>query len=278
MNLETHTAIPFTLAPTNHFLIEGKFNDTFARFILDSGAGRCCMGLQKANEMNLIMAESEHTAAGVGDGYMDRFEVAVPHLAIGNWQVENFAVAALDLSGVNRALEGIGEASVAGIIGADILLQFEAILNYQTLNLKLADSDYTPFECIRSNHAVIEVQLKNAPQGDSDKTRFIIDTGAGQTCIDLQLVENYGWTLKEIEEKATGIGSSSMPISTTTIPKVCFGDYDLFDYQMTIIDLGHVNQAFADMNVQPVDGIIGADVLLQYRGVIDCKGKKLLMV
>ena len=278
MNLETHTAIPFTIAPTNHFLVEGKFNNTFARFILDSGAGRCCMGLSKAAEMNLIMVESEHTAAGVGDGYMDRFEVVVPQLSIGNWKVEDFTVAGLDLTGVNRALEGIGEAPVAGIIGADILLQFEAVLNYQTLNFKLADSDFTSFECIRSNHAVIEVELNNMSQTDSEKTRFIIDTGAGQTCIDLQLVQNYGWALKEIDEKATGIGSSSMPISMTTIPKVCFGEYALFDYQMTIIDLGHVNKAFEEMNAQPVDGIIGADVLLQYKGVIDCKTKKLCLV
>ncbi len=273
MNIETHKAIPFTIAPTNHFLIEGQFNDHFARFILDTGAGRCCMGLSKAIEMNLIRTESEHTAAGVGEGYMERFEVQASQMSIGDWRVKDFTIAGLDLSGVNKALEGIGEGPVEGIIGADILLDFNAVLDYQTLQLALGNR--TSFECIRSNHAVIEVALGNGEQ--SEKTRFIIDTGAGQTCIDLQKAEQLGWTLKEMEDKATGIGSANMPISTTVIPKISFGDYALFDYQMTIIDLDHVNQAFSEMGAKTVDGIIGADVLLQYGGVIDCEFKKLYL-
>lgn len=271
MNIENHTVIPFSTIPTNHFIIEGRFNDTFARFILDTGAGKCCMSLNKAAEMNLIIEESNHTAAGVGEGYMERFEVTVPQMSIGDWQVENFAVAGLDLSGVNRALGSIGEGRVDGIIGADILLNYNAVMDYESLQITLKNQ--VSFESLLSNHVVIEVDLLN---GDSiEKSRFIIDTGAGQTCIDIQKAEKLDWALKKMEEKATGIGSASMPISTTLIPKISLGDFDIFEYNMTIIDLNHVNNAFAEMDIKPVDGIIGADVLLQYGGVIDC-GEKML--
>ena len=270
--LPNHTQIPFTISPTNHFLIEGKLNDSFARFILDTGAGRCCMGLSKAIDMDLVMAESEHTAAGVGDGYMDRFEVVVPQMRIGDWGIENFMVAGLDLSAVNQALGSVGERAVYGIIGADILLEYGVVLDYQERELMI-EGKKQPFERMVSNHIVVEVDLSE----EIENARFIVDTGAGQTCMDIQKAELLGWTLKEMEEKATGIGSTKMPISTSMVSKMGFGDFGIFEYSMTIIDLAHVNEAFAEVNAKEVDAIVGADILWQYDGVIDCQSKILYL-
>ncbi|MEZ4885372.1 MAG: aspartyl protease family protein [Chitinophagales bacterium] len=272
MNIEQHIAIPFTISPTNHFLIDGQLNDIFTRYILDSGAGKCCLSLSKATELDLVVAESGHTASGVGEGYMNRFEVVVPKLSIGDWTTTDFAAAGLDLSAMNQALVGIGATAVDGIIGADILLENDVVMDYQQMHLRI-EGNKIGFECIRSNHAVVEVELNN----NNEKSLFIVDTGAGQTCIDIEKAERWGLTLKELEDKATGIGSTSMPISSAMIPKVRFGNFDIFEYNMTIIDLAHVNEAFAEIGTKEVDAIIGADVLLKYEAIIDCKDKMLYL-
>ncbi|MFK7908300.1 MAG: retropepsin-like aspartic protease [Chitinophagales bacterium] len=269
MLLKAQTAIPFTISPTNHFIIEGKLNETFARFILDSGAGRCCLGAAKAAEMDLVIVEIQQTASGVGEGFMNRFEVLVPQMILGNCVINNATMVGLDLQGVNQSLEGIGESEVYGIIGADLLLEYGVVLDFKKMEADFEGA--LPFKRMRSNHLVAEVRLA----GMEEKVRFIIDTGAGQTCIDLEKIKALGWELKESEEKATGAGGSGMPLSVATIPKMTFGDYVLFEYQMTIMDLAHVNEVLVEMGAKSVDGIIGADVLWDNNGVIDC-GTKLL--
>ncbi len=265
--------VPFDISTSNHFVIEGKINDSFARYILDSGAGRCCMGVDKAREIGLEIAESNTTASGVGEGYMNRFDVSIPKMTIGNFAMTNLKVAALDLSAVNQALEGIGESSVFGIIGVDILLDNRAILDYQHWSITLQDTETNSFKRMNSNHLVIEIDLKET----EEKARFIIDTGASQTCIDTQKAKQMGYQLEETKEKATGTGSTKMPLSIAFVPKLSFGEFDLFEYQMTLIDLKHVNEALHEMGVKAVDGIIGADILWQHQGIIDCGKKKLIL-
>jgi len=269
MLLKAQTAIPFTISPTNHFIMEGKLNGTFARFILDSGAGRCCLGAAKAVEMDLVIVEIQQTASGVGEGFMNRFDVLVPQMTLGDFVINNATMVGLDLQGVNDSLASIGELEVYGIIGADLLLEYGVVLDFQKMEADFEGA--LPFKRMRSNHLVAEVRLA----GMEEKVRFIIDTGAGQTCIDLEKVKDLGWELKESEEKATGAGGSGMPLSVATIPKMTFGGYALFEYQMTIMDLAHVNEVLVEMGAKSVDGIIGADVLWDNNGVIDC-GAKLL--
>ncbi len=269
MDLKVHTAIPFAISPTNHFIIEGKLNDTFARFILDSGAGRCCLGKAKAVEMDLMMAEIEQTASGVGEGLMNRFEVLVPQMTLGNCVIKDATMVGLDLSGVNLSLESIGELGVYGIIGSDLLLQYGVVLDFQKMEASF--EGVLPFERMRSNHLVTKVQLA----GMDEKVRFIIDTGAGQTCMDIEKIKTLGWELKESDEKAAGAGGSGMPLSVAAIPKMSFGNFPLFEYQMTVMDLAHVNEVLVEMGAKSVDGIIGADILWDNEGLIDC-GAKLL--
>ena len=93
----------------------------------------------------------------------------------------------------------------------------------------------------------------------------------------MQKAKDLGYELEKVEDKATGIGSTKMPISNALVSKLSFGDFDLFEYQMTVINLNHVNEALQKMDAKTVDGIIGADVLWKYQGVIDFGGKVLLV-
>lgn len=273
MDIPHQIIVPFNISSSNHFVIEGKINNSFARYILDSGAGRCCMGIHKAKEIGLEIAESNITASGVGDGYLNRFDVSIPKMTIGNFTMTSLKVAALDLRAVNQALEGIGESSVFGIIGTDILLGHQAILDYQQWNILFEGVIASPFKRMISNHLVVETSLEKT----EEYVRFIIDTGASQTCIDTQKAKTLGYSLEETEEKATGTGSTKMPLSTAIVPKMSFGDFELFEYQMTLIDLEHVNEVLYEMGVKAVDGIIGADVLWRYQCMIDCGDKQLIL-
>ncbi|MNQ34122.1 hypothetical protein D3C85_475730 [compost metagenome] len=51
-------------------------------------------------------------------------------LQLGSWKNQDFSIVIFDLSHVNEALEAYKAKAVHGIIGADVLLEGKAIIDY----------------------------------------------------------------------------------------------------------------------------------------------------
>ncbi|MGB0840344.1 MAG: DinB family protein [Chitinophagales bacterium] len=101
------------------------------------------------------------------------------------------------------------------------------------------------------------------------EARFILDTGASDTVIDLSRAEQFQFTeLKSLQEKASGVGSTSMDISSTTNVVLGLENYTLKLPLLHLTDLSHVNNALQMHQATPIDGIIGAGVLQQHKAVI----------
>jgi hypothetical protein len=50
------------------------------------------------------------------------------------------------------------------------------------------------------------------------------------------------------------------------------------DFNLVIFDLSHVNNALKEYKAKPVHGIIGADILLKGKGIIDYSNKCLYLM
>lgn len=109
------------------------------------------------------------------------------------------------------------------------------------------------------------------------KGRFILDTGASNTCIGLDKIEFFKLNSKDSKIKAAGAGATEMLTKLSTKNVIEIGKWHKQKQKIVLFDLVHVNQALTSHQAMPVDGIIGADILKKGRAVIDYHKKRLYL-
>ena len=107
--------------------------------------------------------------------------------------------------------------------------------------------------------------------------RFIVDTGASNTCVGLDRIAHFGMESEGSEIKAAGAGSSELETAVSAGNRLLIGTWEQTGLQVVLIDLSHVNKALANHEAPPVDGILGADVLRLGRAVIDYEKNRLFL-
>ena len=109
------------------------------------------------------------------------------------------------------------------------------------------------------------------------KGNFIVDTGASNTCIDINLIEKFNLTSEESETKAAGAGATDMDTQVSKKNSLKIGKWKSKKNSLVIFDLSHVNEALTNHGSKPVHGIIGADILQKGKAIIDYKTKTLFL-
>lgn len=116
---------------------------------------------------------------------------------------------------------------------------------------------------IKTNH----LELKGSINGV--KGRFILDTGASNSCVGLDLIEHFNLDAKESETKAAGAGATDMETQQSENNFLKIGDWKTKKCHLVLFNLSHVNTALTQHDAKEVHGIIGADVLQKGKAFID---------
>lgn len=127
---EKYKKLNFKVSRTQHLLIKAKINGVTGNFILDTGASNSCVGFESIELFNLKAGKSKTKAAGAGATGMFTQIAKNNSLKIGRWKTEDFHLIIFDMSHVNDALKQYKAKPVQGIIGADVLLEGKAIIDY----------------------------------------------------------------------------------------------------------------------------------------------------
>jgi predicted aspartyl protease len=122
--------IKFKVLKTQHLLVTAKINDVKGTFILDTGASNSCVGFEEIIKFELLAENSQTKAAGAGATGMKTQLSRKNKLQLGRWKSETLNLIVFDMSHVNEALISYKTKPVNGIIGADILLEGKAIIDY----------------------------------------------------------------------------------------------------------------------------------------------------
>lgn len=125
-----YVKIPFKISKTNHLLVHASINNQKGLFILDTGASNSCIDFGDVDFFKLDAQASDHLATGAGSNQM---ETKLSHnnlIKLGKWSYANQMIIAMYLSHVNFALKSHKAKAVKGILGADILLNGEALIDY----------------------------------------------------------------------------------------------------------------------------------------------------
>jgi len=99
--------------------------------------------------------------------------------------------------------------------------------------------------------------------------RFILDTGASNTCVGFDKIDFFNLTSKESKIKAAGAGATDMETLISIKNKLEIGNWKKNKLKIVLFDLVHINEALTAHKALPVDGIIGADVLKKAKAIID---------
>jgi len=124
---------------------------------------------------------------------------------------------------------------------------------------------------INTNH----FELKAKVNGVSGK--FILDTGASNSCIDVKLAEKFDLQVEDSDTKAAGAGAIGMETKITSKNKLKLGKWRFNNFNIVLFDLTHVNMALSEHNADEIDGIIGADILEKGKAIIDYNKKSLFL-
>jgi len=127
---EKYKKINFKVSKTQHLLIKANINGVSGNFILDTGASNSCVGFEAIEKFGLKAGRSKTKAAGAGATGMLTQLAKNNTLKIGRWKAADFHLIIFDMTHVNQALVQHKAKAVHGIIGADVLLDGKAIIDY----------------------------------------------------------------------------------------------------------------------------------------------------
>ena len=141
-----------------------------------------------------------------------------------------------------------------------------------TLNKFLKRKGYSSVKLIflETKHYLIEAKV-NSVSG-----RFILDTGASNSCVCTSLENNFNIISQETIEKAS---SATNEISNTKISKNNRIQIGKWENKINLITFNmiYINHALNEKKIDSVSGIIGADVLKKSKAILDYKSNKLYL-
>lgn len=107
--------------------------------------------------------------------------------------------------------------------------------------------------------------------------KAVIDTGASKTVFDKSTVMQYidPEILLLSDKVSTGLGTNSMESFLLKIPRLLIGPLLIADMQIAVLDLSIINETYQKLELNPIIGVIGGDILMQYGAVIDYAAQKL---
>lgn len=137
----------------------------------------------------------------------------------------------------------------------------------------LKDKDYRKikFRISRTNHLLLTAYI-NGVKGD-----FILDTGASNSCVGFDEAELFKLTTENSRTKAAGAGAIDMFTQAAHKNLLKIGRWTYDDFNLVVFDLSHVNMALEQHKAKKVQGIIGADVLIHGKAIIDYENKYLYL-
>ena len=125
-------------------------------------------------------------------------------------------------------------------------------------------------------HLMIKAEVNGKP------VRLLVDTGASKTVFDktrLQALVEDGAEehYEDLEQLSTGLGTNSMQGQVAELDSFSFGNVEIKEYPVVVLDMDHVNQSYDMLGDRGIDGVLGSDILKKYDAVIYFK-KRVLKV
>ncbi len=123
-----------------------------------------------------------------------------------------------------------------------------------------------------TNHFEIKAKINGV------KGNFILDTGASKSCVGIDDISYFNLSTEESEHKASGAGPTEIDTLMSSKNNIVVGKFEIKKMTLILIDLNHINNALKKQEAKAVKGILGADILLKGKAIIDYDKKYLYLL
>jgi hypothetical protein len=122
-----------------HPLVEITLNGAPYILVLDTGASKTAFDHNLLEQSGAVIVASERLSTGLGVINMSSSTAVISDIQIGDLHIFDFEVAVLDLSTINIAYRQLNHPEVLGVLGGDILVKYNAVIDYgqQTLSFHI---------------------------------------------------------------------------------------------------------------------------------------------
>ena len=118
-------------------------------------------------------------------------------------------------------------------------------------------------EITASKHIVCNLKINDK------RARFLVDTGASNSCFDILKKEKYNIQSKGKEVELTSANEKKMGAISSDNCKLTFNLNKYLDVTLMLIDMGTINDALEEQKEKKIDGILGGDILEEIKAKIN---------
>ncbi len=124
-----------------HLLVEVVVFGVSFQAVLDTGASKSAFDMEIISDLapaDQIIHVPDHHAIGLGTTTMERYYVVCPELKVGSICIKDYEAPVFDLSAIKFAYDKLELPPVIGVLGGDILMQYDAVIDYKKQTLTLS--------------------------------------------------------------------------------------------------------------------------------------------
>ena len=118
-------------------------------------------------------------------------------------------------------------------------------------------------EITGSKHIVCNLKINNK------RARFLVDTGASNSCFDILKKEKYNIQSKGKEIELTSAAERKMGAISSDNCKLIVDSQKIIDVKLMLIDMSTINSALEEQKEKKIDGILGGDILNEIKAKIN---------
>jgi len=139
------TIIPFKVLSIGeegfHLMVKLYINRKVANVIIDTGASKTVFDKKRILKFvsDKKFDKHDNLSSGLGTNTMKSQFTIIKKIKIGTLEIVNYQIVLLDLSHVNKSYHQVGLPQVDGVLGSDILLKYNAVIDYEKKKLRLKE-------------------------------------------------------------------------------------------------------------------------------------------
>ena len=119
-------------------MIQATINNRKARLLVDTGASKTVFDKSRIGKFvdESEFELNEKLSTGLGTNSMQTHSAAIKKIQFGELTIKNFKTILLDLSHVNESYGKLGFPVIDGVLGSDVMMQYNALIDYKSKELK----------------------------------------------------------------------------------------------------------------------------------------------
>ena len=272
-----YVVIPMNERATGHLYINAEINRIAATLLLDTGGTITVLDQERSERFEARVSLSPLIIAGIGAGRPVVRRFVIEEFSLAGFYLENFRIHLLSLSYINDSFGRMGLEEIDGVIGADILHRYRAIIDYGNLELHLTGRRGTvELTAFLEEKGYVVIPVNRTPTGhlyinaevNGTTAALILDTGAGATIFGVKRAAEFQLRTDSSSANVIGVGGY-VTATAATIQEFRMADFYVENVDVHLLCLYFFNYFFRREGFAVMDGIIGADVLKRYRAIID---------